>query len=211
MDDAGIRAWFDRYVSTFAACGRGESDDLDALLEFYGVPLIVTIDDVSATLSAPADVTGFARQQVDAMRALDYDHTATLDSELTALNETSVLFRADLERRRADGAGIGRLRVTYLITDGLGSGSRPSLSTRRSGGSSRRRAHRNQRAAAPLRRQDQQDTEHSEGDEHDQGLGELRAVEVRDVAQCRDGGAGGQELAAVLPGVRQQLRRGGRA
>jgi hypothetical protein len=54
------------------------------------------------------------RGDVDA----SYDHTETIDSEVTTLNATSSLFRADLARRRADGSEIGRLGVTYLITIG---------------------------------------------------------------------------------------------
>jgi hypothetical protein len=118
MDEVGIRAWFDQYLKALAARGRGEADDLHALLEYYGVPLLVATDDAARALTAAEDVIGFARQQVDGMRAANYDHSATLDSEVTRLNTTSVLYRADFARQRADGSEIGRLGVTYLITSG---------------------------------------------------------------------------------------------
>jgi hypothetical protein len=82
------------------------------------VPLLVATDDAARALTAADDVMGFARQQVDGMRAASYDRTETIDSEVTTLNTTSVLYRADFARRRADGAEIGRLGVTYLITNG---------------------------------------------------------------------------------------------
>jgi hypothetical protein len=118
MDELGIRAWFDEYLKALAACGRGKSDELHVLLDYYGVPLIVATDDVARALTTPEDVMGFARQQVGGMRAANYHHTETLDSEVTALNATSALYRADFARQSADGSEIGRLGVTYLIIDG---------------------------------------------------------------------------------------------
>ena len=118
MDEVGIRVWFDEYLNTLAARGRGEADDVDALLEYYAVPLVVATDNSAQALTAAEDVLDFARQQVEGMRAADYDHTETLDSEVTTLNLTSVLYRASFERRRADATAIGRLALTYLITRG---------------------------------------------------------------------------------------------
>ena len=36
LDVAEIRAWFDDYLRAFAACGRGDSDDVERLLAYYG-------------------------------------------------------------------------------------------------------------------------------------------------------------------------------
>ena len=78
MDEAAIRSWFDQYLAALAVCGRGESDDLDALLEYYGVPLLVATDDAAQALTTAGDVTGFARRQVQGMRAASYDHSETI-------------------------------------------------------------------------------------------------------------------------------------
>lgn len=51
------------------------------------------------------------------MRAADY-HYSVLHSEITVLNATSARYRGAFSRRRADGSEIGRLTVTYLVTDG---------------------------------------------------------------------------------------------
>jgi len=118
MDEVCIREWFDEYSKSFAARGRGESDDLHAFLEYYAVPLLVTTDDGAQALTTAEEVVGFAGQQVQGMRAASYDHTDTLDSALTTLNTTSVLYRGDFVRRRADDSEIVRFGVTYLITDG---------------------------------------------------------------------------------------------
>jgi hypothetical protein len=47
MDLAGLRTWFDAYLAAFAACGRGESDDVRLLLRYYGVPLVLSTDEHS--------------------------------------------------------------------------------------------------------------------------------------------------------------------
>jgi hypothetical protein len=118
MEEVGIRAWFDEYLTALAIRGRGESDDLQAFLEYFDVPLLVTTDDAARTLADPDDVMAFAQQQIEGMRAASYHHTETLDSEVTALNATSALYRAKFARRRADGSEIGRLDATYLLTAG---------------------------------------------------------------------------------------------
>jgi hypothetical protein len=51
------------------------------------------------------------------MRA-DYDHGDVLGSDVTIVNATSALYRGMSSRRRADGAEISRLTVTYPATDG---------------------------------------------------------------------------------------------
>lgn len=118
MDEVSIRAWFDEYSEAFAARGRGEAGDLHAFLEYYAVPLLVATDDAARALTTGEDVMGFAGQQVEGMRAANYDHTVTIDSELSMLNATSVLYSGDFARQRADDSEIVRFGVTYLITDG---------------------------------------------------------------------------------------------
>ena len=118
MDEDSIRAWFDEYSEAFAALGRGESEDLQAFLEYYAVPLLLATDDGAHALTTAEEVLAFARQQVEGLRAADYDHTDTLDSELTTLNAASALYSADFARRKADDSEIARFGVTYLIADG---------------------------------------------------------------------------------------------
>jgi hypothetical protein len=110
--------WFDKYLRAFAACGRGESDDLDALLAYYGVPLVLTTDAAALVLATEDEVLSAIREQIGSMRAAGYDRSDTLSSELTPLNATTALHTAELSRRSRDGSEIGRLRATYLIVAG---------------------------------------------------------------------------------------------
>jgi hypothetical protein len=118
VDDDGVIRWFADYLEAFAACGRGERDAA-SLLDYYGVPLLLATDDGFTALTSEDQVTAAAQQQIDAMRAADYHHSDALGSEVTVLNAMSALYRGAFSRRRADGSEIGRLTVTYLVTDGM--------------------------------------------------------------------------------------------
>jgi hypothetical protein len=115
---AALEAWFEDYLSTFAALGRGDRDDPQVLLEFYAVPLLLTADDTVLTCSTGSDVIGAFRPQIAALRADGYDHSESLGAQLTLLNERTALYDAAFIRRRGDGAEIGRLRATDQVTDG---------------------------------------------------------------------------------------------
>jgi hypothetical protein len=112
------RAWFDEYLRAFAACGRGEFDDLRLLLRYYGVPLLLTTDAAAVALVTEDEVLNAVRQQIAGMRAAGYHRSEMLDSDVIVLNATSALHTASFSRQRTDGSEIGRLRATYLITDG---------------------------------------------------------------------------------------------
>lgn len=118
VDVGDTGAWFDEYLRAFAACGRGDSDDLGMLLHYYGVPLLLTTDTAAAALVTEDEVLNAVGQQISGMRAAGYDRSETLDSDTIVLNATSALHTAGFSRQRADGSEIGRLRATYLIMDG---------------------------------------------------------------------------------------------
>ena len=118
MDFRELRAWFDEYLRAFAACGRGESDDLQTLLDYYGVPLLLSTDEAVVALTSEDQVLRTIRRQVEGMRVTGYDRSETLESEVVPINATSVLYTAEFSRQRADRSEISRLRVTYLITLG---------------------------------------------------------------------------------------------
>lgn len=120
METAELRDWFDGYLRTFSSCGRGDTEDPAALLDFYGVPFLLTTDQGVFGLTTREQVVTAARQQVDSMRAEGYDHTQVLDLDISPLNSVSALCRGSFSRRRDDDSEIGRLEVTYLITEGPG-------------------------------------------------------------------------------------------
>ena len=110
--------WFDEYLGVLDACGRGTSDDERALLRYHTIPLLLTSDAEAITLATEAEVLEAIHWQVQALRAVDFQRTESLERKTTALNTTSFLHETHLSRRRADGSEIGRVRATFLITIG---------------------------------------------------------------------------------------------
>jgi hypothetical protein len=117
VESEDVRRWFGEYLSAFAACGRGESDT-GSLLEYYAVPLLITIDDGFFGLTTDDQVVAAVQPQIDGMRAAAFDHREIVDSDITVLNATSALYRATFSRQRSDGGEIDRFTATYLVTDG---------------------------------------------------------------------------------------------
>jgi hypothetical protein len=117
VDGSDVSRWFGAYLDAFAACGRGESDT-SSLLEYYGVPLLLTTDGGFFALTSEDQVVAAVQGQVDGMRAAGYARSEILGSEVTVLNSTSALYRGTISRQRSDGSEINRLTATYLVTDG---------------------------------------------------------------------------------------------
>ena len=117
MDVGDTREWFEEYVRVYEARGRGASDDISRLMDYYGVPLLLTTEATAVALMTEQDILAAVHNQISGMRAAGYDRSETLDSETTSINATTALHTAAFSRRRADGSEIGRIRATYLIID----------------------------------------------------------------------------------------------
>jgi hypothetical protein len=117
VDSRDVSDWFGDYLSAFAACSRGESDAA-SLLAYYGVPLLLTTDAGFVALTSDDQVVAALRQQVDEMRAAEYDHTEIVGADITVVNSVSALFHGTFSRQRRDGGEISRVTLTYLVTDG---------------------------------------------------------------------------------------------
>ena len=112
-----VSRWFDEYLGAFAACGRGEKG-IATLLDYYGVPLLLTTDGGFFALTSDDQVVAAVQPQLDGMRAAGYAGSEVLDSEVTVVNSTSAVYRGTFSYRRSDGGEIRPVSVTYLVTDG---------------------------------------------------------------------------------------------
>lgn len=114
-----VRAWFENYLRVYAACCRGDSDDTRQLLEYFGVPLLLTTNETAVAITSEDEVVGAVGQQIDRLRAAGYARTETLDSETTMLNASTALHRAHFAWLRADDSEIAQMGLAYLITHGV--------------------------------------------------------------------------------------------
>ncbi|MUL48795.1 hypothetical protein FZI85_05810 [Mycobacterium sp. CBMA293] len=117
-------AWYQRYLAAFVACARGDGDT-DTLLGHYGVPLIITSDAAILTLHTEYETGAAIENELDALRAIGYDHSTVIQLQLTTLNRTSTLVRSTLSRRDRSGGELSRPTMTYVVTD---NGTRPRIS-----------------------------------------------------------------------------------
>lgn len=120
VEDSEVADWFAEYVSAFAALGRGEARPDDVVLH-YGVPFLVTTDDVIIAHRTVQEVAAWLKRQADAMAAAAYDHTKTLASDISILNRNTALLRGEFSRQRSDGTEINQMSVTYVVTRESGS------------------------------------------------------------------------------------------
>jgi hypothetical protein len=108
--------WFNDYLDTLADCAQ-EDGEILTLLEYYGVPLLITGDEGFAALTCIDEVVTLMRGQVDGLRAAEYHHTDVLRGDVAALNSSSALYRGTFSQRRTDGSEIGQVTVKYLLTN----------------------------------------------------------------------------------------------
>lgn len=120
MDVIEVKRWYDSYVADFAALGRGDSQDVQRVLAYYGVPMLLSTDGATTLLAEESQVIAFAQQQIDGMRCDGYDRSDELDAETTSFNASCAMHRGRFSRRRADDTEITEIEASYLITDGPG-------------------------------------------------------------------------------------------
>jgi hypothetical protein len=116
VEGAEVQRWFDEYLGAFAACGRGESPTTE-LLNFYGVPLLLSSDAGFVALATREAVVAAMQQQIDALVATRYDHSEVHALSVERINSVSAVCRGTFSRHRQDGSEISQLAARYLIAE----------------------------------------------------------------------------------------------
>ena len=118
MDAADVELWFASYLDCFVALGRGDRDDVEALLDFYGVPMLLSAPGGTAWLRDADHVAGVMRAQIEGLRHAGFDRTDVEGAETVVLNEGCARHEGRFVRRSADGTEIASFGATYLLADG---------------------------------------------------------------------------------------------
>lgn len=119
VDTASLTTWYDAYLERFAAAGRGEHDAA-SVLDCYAVPLLVSNDDVVATLASREEVLAVVEGQLAGMRAEGYARTDLESVEHRVVSRTTAVVEGSFVRVRGDGSEIARHTATYLVTESDG-------------------------------------------------------------------------------------------
>lgn len=114
MDTAGVDGWFAAYLEDFAAVARGQRE-VQRLLQWYSVPLVITVDEGTMQMTTADDVLAVVGNQVDQLKVEGFIGSVEVHGETTLLNGSSAMRHEGLVRRRADGTDIDDVEMTYVI------------------------------------------------------------------------------------------------
>jgi hypothetical protein len=109
-----VREWYDRYVVTFTRLARGDSSDLEAMLEFYAVPLTVISDSGYQTFADRASLLSFWGEHIEQARRAHYAGSTIHHLDVRALNTRAALVEGAFSRHDSQGHEYARFGATYL-------------------------------------------------------------------------------------------------
>ena len=117
---AEVRAWYEDYFATFAGLARGESSDLEPLVDYFAIPLTVIMDSRYLAIADRSAARGLLGDQVEQLRRARYARTAIHRLEVRALNDRAALIEGSFSRHDDQGDEFARLGAAYLAakTDG---------------------------------------------------------------------------------------------
>ena len=111
---ADVRAWYDRYLDAFTGLAAGERDDLDALLEYFGVPLVILTEDRYLALPTRGAVLGTAQALIDRLRRAHYASSTVHRLDVRPLNARVAFIDGAFSRHDRTGDELERFGTAYL-------------------------------------------------------------------------------------------------
>jgi hypothetical protein len=118
VDAADVELWFASYLDCFVALGRGDRDDVEALLDFFGVPMLLSAPGGTAWLRDADQLVGVMRAQIEGLRHAGFDRTDVASAETVVLNEGCARYEGRFVRRDARGTEIASFSASYVVADG---------------------------------------------------------------------------------------------
>ena len=113
--EGDVRDWFAGYLHAFTSLARGERADPEALLDFYGVPLVMLSEERCSTLMDRSAVIGAVQSLVDGLRRMDYAGSIVHRLDVRPLNTRAALVDGMFSRYDRKGGELERLGATYLV------------------------------------------------------------------------------------------------
>lgn len=113
--ETDVRQWYRSYLDTFKGLAAGERTDLESVLAFFGVPLVVVAEDRHLALPDRDAVLGAAKGQIDQLRRANYASSTVLRLDVRPLNARAALVEGVFSRYDRAGKELERLGTTYLV------------------------------------------------------------------------------------------------
>lgn len=112
---AEVRAWHGSYLDTFTRLAAGENTELESVLSFFGVPLVIVTDDRYLGLSTRDAVLGTAKALIDQLLRVNYAGSTVHRLDIRPLNARAALVEGEFSRYDRRGDELERFGAVYLV------------------------------------------------------------------------------------------------
>jgi hypothetical protein len=112
---ADVRDWFGGDLGTFTSLVAGERSDLESILAFFGVPLVIVTDDRYLPLSTGDAVLGTANTLIDQLLQANYAGSTVHRLDMRSLNARAALVDGELSRHDRRGDELARFGTVNRI------------------------------------------------------------------------------------------------
>ena len=113
--EGDVRDWFAGYLDAFTSLARGARTDSEALLAFYGVPLVMLSEERCSALMDRSAVIGAVQTLVAGLRRVDYAGSIVHRLDVRPLNARAAIINGIFSRYDREGGELERLGATYLV------------------------------------------------------------------------------------------------
>src|SRR4028119_1111619 len=115
--ESDVRTWYDRYLDTFTRLAVGERTDVEVLLAYFGVPLVIITTDRYLALSTREAVLATAQTLIDQLRRANYASSTVHRLEIRPLNARAAFIDGVFSHHDRQGNELERFGTTYLAAN----------------------------------------------------------------------------------------------
>jgi hypothetical protein len=109
-----VREWYSGYVDTFTSLAAGQRTDLEAVLSFYGVPLVIVAENRYLALPDRVAVLGTAKTLIDQLLQANYASSTIHRLDVRPLNTRAAFIEGVFSRNDREGKELERVGTAYL-------------------------------------------------------------------------------------------------
>ncbi|MBW3634812.1 MAG: hypothetical protein KY456_17470 [Chloroflexi bacterium] len=110
-----VRAWYGGYLDTFTSLAAGERTDLESVMGFYGVPLVIVTEGRYLALPTRDAVLSTAKSLIDGLLQANYAGSTVHRLDIRPLNARAAFIEGVFSRHDGAGNELERFGTAYLV------------------------------------------------------------------------------------------------
>ena len=114
---AEVRAWYGDYLETFTSLAAGEHTDLEVLLDYFGVPIVIITEHRYVALETADAVLSTSATLIEQLRQANYAGSTVHYLDIRPLNRRAALVEGVFSRNDREGNELERFGTTYLVAE----------------------------------------------------------------------------------------------